>query len=184
MGAQHLTLAFFVRLEEEGIVHLAGRMAFREVQRREVVIVSLDVRTFGDGETHIREDGSDFVDDLTDGMNAAALCRRLADRQADVHRFGLETRGDGGIFQRVLAFADKVGNFGLELINGGAAGLALLRAHAAKRLQKLRNRALLAKRGDAHGFDGRFIGSGGDLRHQLRFQGIKFSHLFLPCRIF
>ena len=184
VGAQHLALALFIRLEEEGIVHLAGRMAFREIQRREVVIVGFDIWTFGDRETHIREDRGDFIDDLADRMNAAAIGRRLADRQADIHRFRLQPGGDGSVLQRILALADEVGDFGLELVDGGAAGLALFRRHAAKRLQKLRNRALLAKRGKAHGFNGRLIGSRGDLRHQLRFQGIKFSHLFLPCRSF
>lgn len=156
----------------------------QEIQCREVVIVGLDVRTFGDRETHIREDGGDFIDDLADRMDTATFGRRLAHRQADIHRFRLQPGGDGRILQRVLALADKVGDFGLQLVDGSATGLALLRRHAAKRLQKLRNRALLAERGDAHGLDGRLIGSGGDLRHQLRFQGIKFSHLFLPCRTF
>ncbi|MNZ49220.1 hypothetical protein D3C78_669810 [compost metagenome] len=184
VGAQHLALAVFIRLEEEGVVHFAGRMAFGEIQRREVVIVGLDVRTFGDREPHIREDGSNFIDDLAYGMNATALGRRLTNRQADIHRFRFQPGGNGGVLQRVLTLADEVGDFGLELVDGSAPGLALFRRHAAKRLQKLRNRAFLAKCGNTHGLDGRLISGGGDLRHQLRFQGIKFSHLFLPCRYF
>jgi hypothetical protein len=40
--------------QEEGVVHLARRMALGEVQRGEIVIVGLDVRTFGDGESPCR----------------------------------------------------------------------------------------------------------------------------------
>lgn len=107
-------LALFIRLEEEGVVHFAGRMAFGEIQCREVVIVGLDVRTFGDREPHIREDGSNFIDDLADGMNATALGRRLTNRQADIHRFRFQPGDNGGVLQRVLALTDEVGDFGLE----------------------------------------------------------------------
>ena len=57
--------------EEERVMHFAGRMAFGEIQRGEIVIVGLDVRAFGDGETHIGKDRGDLVNDLADRMNAA-----------------------------------------------------------------------------------------------------------------
>jgi hypothetical protein len=76
MGAQNLALATVVGLEKESVVHLAGRMAVGKVQRGEIVVVGLDIRTFGDGEAHVGEDGGDLVDDLADGVDAAALGRR------------------------------------------------------------------------------------------------------------
>ena len=87
------------RLEEEGVVHLARRMASREIQRGEIVIVGLDVRPFGDGEAEIAEDRGDLVDDLADRVDAAALGRRLAHRQRDIDRLGGEPRGDRGVAQ-------------------------------------------------------------------------------------
>ena len=63
---------FCVRLEEEGVVHLARRMARREVQRGEIVVVGLDVRPFGDREAHVGEDRGDLVDHLADRVDAAA----------------------------------------------------------------------------------------------------------------
>ena len=79
--AQYLALAILIRLQEERVVHLAGRMALGEVQRREIVIVGLDIRTFGDREAHVGEDRGDLVDDLADRMDTAALGRRGADGQ-------------------------------------------------------------------------------------------------------
>ena len=78
--------------EEERVVHLARRMALGEIQRGEIVIVGLDVRTFGDREAHVGEDRGDLVDHLADRMDAAALGRRRADRQRHVDVFGGEPR--------------------------------------------------------------------------------------------
>ncbi len=64
MRAQQLALALLVCIEEEGVVHFARRMAFGEVQSREIVIIGFDIRTFGNRETHIGEDCGDLIDDL------------------------------------------------------------------------------------------------------------------------
>ena len=68
-------------------------MIFRKIELGEVVIVGLDVGTFGDGKAHIGEDRRQFVDHLGDRMDAADLGRRLAHRQRDVDGFGVEARG-------------------------------------------------------------------------------------------
>jgi hypothetical protein len=70
MRAQHHARAVGLRLEIEGVVLLAGRMLGRDVQLGEVVVVSLDVRTFGDGEAHIGKDRGDLVPDLADWVDA------------------------------------------------------------------------------------------------------------------
>jgi hypothetical protein len=81
VGAQNLALATVVGLEKESVVHLAGRMAVGKIERGEIVVVGLDIRTFGDGEAHVGEDRGDLVDDLADRVDAAALGRRRAHRQ-------------------------------------------------------------------------------------------------------
>jgi hypothetical protein len=81
VGAQKLALAILVGREEEGVVHLARRMADGEVERGEIVVVGLDIRPFGDGKAHVAEDRGDLVDDLADRVDAAALGRRLTHRQ-------------------------------------------------------------------------------------------------------
>ena len=80
--AQHLALALFVGGEEEGVVHLAGRMALGEVERREIEVVGLDVRPLGHGEAHIGEDRRQLLDHLADRVDAAAGLGRLLARAA------------------------------------------------------------------------------------------------------
>jgi len=53
-------------------VHLARRMLRRNVQPREIVIVGLDVRAFGDLEIEIGQDRDDFVAHMADRMDRAA----------------------------------------------------------------------------------------------------------------
>jgi hypothetical protein len=95
-------LSLCVRVEEERVVHLAGRMAFGEVQRGEIVVVGLDVRPFGDGEAHVAEDRGDLVDHLADRMDAARSAGDWAHRQRHVERLGGEARSDCGVLQLVL----------------------------------------------------------------------------------
>ena len=73
---------------EEGILHLARRMAGREVEQLEVVLVRLDFGRVEDLEAHLDQN----VDDLADG-NGGGM--QLADgdrppRQRDVDAFGAQ----------------------------------------------------------------------------------------------
>ena len=81
-----------VGLEKERVVHLARRMAGREVELGEIIVVALDVRPFGDGKAHLGENGGDLVHHLADRMDAAGLDARQGDRQRDVERLALELR--------------------------------------------------------------------------------------------
>ena len=110
MGAQDPPLAVLVRIEEERVVHLASRVAFGEIQRGEVVVVGLDIWTFGNGESHIGEDGGDFVDDLADRVDAAALRRSGAHGKRDVHLFLFKAHSDCGILECALARGQRFGN--------------------------------------------------------------------------
>ena len=94
VGAQEHLLAVGPRLQEEGVVHLARRMAEREIERGEIVVVGLDVRPLGDGEAEIGEDRRDLVDHLADRVDAAGFERRGADRQGHVDPLGFEAAGE------------------------------------------------------------------------------------------
>ena len=180
VGAQHLALAVCVRIEEERVVHLAGRMTFGEVQRGEIVIVGLDIRTFGDREAHVGEDRGDLVDDLADRMDAAALGRRGAHRQRDIDGLAGQALVNRRILQIGLAGGDRGGNIGLQRVDRSTARLALFRRHGAERLQELGDRALLAERVDAHGFDRRFVTGSGHFGQQIVFQCFQIGHRSFP----
>ncbi len=106
VGAQQQARAVGLLREIEGVVHVPGRMAFREVQLGEVVVVGLDVGTFRHREAHVGEDGGELVDHLGDRMHAAGLGRRLAHRQGDVDGLGVEAGIERGGGKRVLARGD------------------------------------------------------------------------------
>ena len=88
MRAEHFRVAALWRFHEEGIVGFAGRVAFWEVQRREIVPVILDVWTFSDGKAHIAKDSCDFFKDLHNGVQRAGMFRLW--RQGHIECFGGE----------------------------------------------------------------------------------------------
>ncbi len=77
-------------------MHFPRRMAFREIQLGEVVVVGLDVGAFRYRKTHVGEDGGELVGDLADRMHAADFGRRLAQRQRDVDGLGVEAGVERG----------------------------------------------------------------------------------------
>ena len=85
-------------------MHLARRVAGGEVQRREIVVVGLDVRPFGDREAHIGEDGGDLVDHLPDRMDAAPS--RPPSRTGKVTSIRSADRRPRGPLRRALALAE------------------------------------------------------------------------------
>jgi hypothetical protein len=156
MGAQEQPFAVFVRIEEERVVHLARRMAFREVQRGEIQLVGLDVRAFGDGKAHVGEDRGQFVDHLADRVDAAGLRRRRPQRQGDVDGLAGKARLQGGLGEHVPARGDGVGDLRLQAVERRSHDLSLLRGHLAERLHLFGDPALLAEGMDADLFQGGF----------------------------
>ena len=63
-----------------------------------------------------------------------------------------------------------------QAVDERAALLALLRRHGAEGLQEFGDGALLAERGDAHGFEGRFVAGGVDLGEQVTFELVEIGH--------
>ena len=84
-------------------MHFPRRMAFREIQLGEIVIVGLDVRAFGDGKSHVGENSGEFVHYLAERMNPARFRRRLAQRQCDIDGLGRKPRVERGGLQDVAA---------------------------------------------------------------------------------
>src|SRR6266851_8290699 len=81
MGAQHR-----FRRDEEGVVHLTGRVIGRNVESGEVVVVVLDVRTAGDLESHCRKDGDSIIEHLEQRMQGTAW--PLTARKTDINPLG------------------------------------------------------------------------------------------------
>ena len=63
-----------ILLDEEGVLHVAGRMVGSKVQRAEHVPVVLDLGTIGDGEAQAGEDVDDLLAYNRDGVTCAQLC--------------------------------------------------------------------------------------------------------------
>ena len=185
MRAQHLALALFVGGEEEGVVHLAGRMALGEVERREIEVVGLDVRPLGHGEAHIGEDRRQLLDHLADRVEPAAGLGRLGHGQRHVDALGCEPRFEGCFRERVLLGRDRALHLVAQAVDERAALFPLLRRHGAEGLQEVGDGALLAERRDAHGFQGRFVAGGIDLGEQVTFELIEIGHRSLArCKRF
>ena len=131
--------------EEEGVVHLARRMAVGEIQRREIEIVGLDVGAFGDREAHVGEDRRDLVDHLADRMDAAACLPALPCTGSVT---SMRSRGEARIERqrlpaRLRGAAIAPATASRRPLISGPAFLALLRRHRAERLQKLRDEPFL-----------------------------------------
>ena len=143
--------------EIERVVHLPRRMAFREIQLGEVVIVGFDVGTFRHREAHVGENGGELVGHLADRMQAAGLSRRFAHRQRNVHRFGVEPGIERGGTKRVLGCRDGGGDAILQPVDRRALHLALVWRHGAERLEQRRDLPALAERRHARRFEPRFV---------------------------
>jgi hypothetical protein len=176
MRAQDLALALVVGREEERVVHLPGRVADREIERREVVVIGLDVGAFGDGKTHVRENGREFVDDLADRMDAPARLGSVAHRQRDVEALGGEALLERRVGERLLARRDRRLHLIAQAVDQGTLALALLGRHRAEGLQKLGDGALLAQRGDTHAFERGLVGRTLHLRQEIAFESRKIGH--------
>ena len=176
VGAQDLALAMRAGGEKERVVHLARRVAGREVELGEIIVVALDVRPFGDRKAHVGENRDDLVHDLADRMDAAGLDARQADRQGHIDRLALELRLEGGVLQHRAPRRERLRDLILQRVDGRAMRLALVGLELAERGEQRRNRSLLAERGDPHGFERAFVARGVDRGERLPFEGGEVGH--------
>ena len=175
--AQEQPLAVRLGCEEERVVRLARGVAGREVEPREVVVVGLDVRAFGDGEAHIGEDHHQLFPNAADGMNAALGGRIGPDRERDVGAIGGELFRERCGFEPGFAGLKSSGDAFFDNIDRRAKALARFRRHRAELLQQLGDFALLAKRGNADGLQGGQIGGNLDAGQEPLHQSIEIVRL-------
>ena len=110
-------------------------MVFRKIELGEVVVVGLDIGSFGDGKTHIGENRGQFVDHLGDRMDATGLERRLAHRQRDVDGFGVQPRLERRGLERLSAGGERRVDAVFETVDQRPLAFTLLRRQRAQRLQ-------------------------------------------------
>ena len=95
-----------------GVLHVPGRMVFRQIQALEVIVIRFDIRPFDDGEAHAQERVFHQAQSLMKGMFVAH--DRFAARQGNVDFFRFDLRSQ---FLGLDFF-----HLGLELFFDGIAG--------------------------------------------------------------
>ena len=100
----------------------------------------------------------------------------LAQRQRDVDGLGGEPGIERRRFQDVAARGQRLRDLVLGEVDRGALRLALVRRHLAERGEQRGDRALLAERRDAHGFERGFVAGGGDLGEDFGFECSEVGH--------
>ena len=169
---------FVVRLEEECVVHLARRVAGREVELGEIVVVALDVRPFGDRKAHFGENGGDLVHHLADRMDAAGFDAGQRNGQGDVERLALELRLKPRALEHCAPRGERFRDLILQRIDRRALRLALVRRELAERREQGGDRSLLAERGDARRLERAFVGRALDRGQRFPFEGGEVGHSF------
>ena len=147
VGPEQHALAPLVGAEIEGVVHLARRVLRRDIERREIVEVVLDVGPFDDAEAHVGENRDQLIQHLADRVNGAVRLR--AGRQRDIHPRGRKALVQGGAFHCRAARVEGIGEPALDLVELGAGLLARVDIEPAEALHRLRERRFLAERRDA-----------------------------------
>jgi hypothetical protein len=130
----------------ERVLHVARGVVAWNVERLEVVVVALDLRTLGHREAEPCEDGDDLV--VHAGQRVERSVRRPAARQREVEprspafglALGLERRGELGVQERLER--------ALGLVGGRADERPLLGGERAERAQELRQLTLAAEHAD------------------------------------
>ncbi|OIQ70853.1 hypothetical protein GALL_475300 [mine drainage metagenome] len=132
VGAQQHARAVFLRIEEKRVVHLPRRMAFGKIQLCKIVVVGLDIRTFGDRKSHVGEDRREFVHYLAERMDPALLGKGLACRKRDVDGLGRKPCVERRRFQNIAARGQRLRDLVLGEVDRRALRLALVRRHLAE----------------------------------------------------
>ena len=125
--------------DEEGVLHIAGRMVGSEVHLREDMIVVFHLRTVGKDESHTGEDIDNLVGDDGQRMACAELYGVGGTRQVD------------GLFASLLRLAllaqlvDALSSKCLQFVDLHADGLFLVGSHIAEVVHQGSNLTLLAE---------------------------------------
>ena len=126
------------RGQVERVLHVAGRMIFRHVERVEAVPLVFDLGAVDDGEAHPRVDGLHAL--THDGQRMPVTERRLAPGQRDVHGAGRARVGGARLEVGGPAALDGL----LQVVGVAPDGLLLVGRCAGDLLHPRRDDAVLA----------------------------------------
>ena len=139
--------------DEERVLHVARRMVGGNVERREVVVVVLDLRALGDAEAQADEDVDDLLHRLRERMQRDRGCGRRPG-SGDVDRARAATCwARAAARSAVSALVDAPLDLVLDLVEQGTDGRALLRRHVAQPAHDVGELALAAEEADAQLLD-------------------------------
>ena len=125
-------------------------MLGRNVERREVVEVGLDMRPFGHGEAHVAEDLDDLIEHLADRVHAAPACSRAGTGRVTSTVSVARRASSACVVQHLLAGRDGVRDLRLEPVERRSHDLALFR-HPCRRGPSSAPRRSLSCRGPQRG---------------------------------
>ena len=165
--------------EVERVLHRPRRVVGRDVERREVVVVELDLGALDDVEAHAQEDVLDLAPGLGDQVQVAGRQRRVAG-QRDVDAVLGQAALELGVLERGRALAEHRLERLAHLVRGLADRAALLRRQVADAAQDAGQLGLAAQVADAQLLERGGLGGGGDgglrLAAQLVEAGGRVSH--------
>src|SRR5262249_21850823 len=102
-------------------------MAFQEIQLGEVVVIRLDIGTFGNSEAHVGENRGQLIGNLADRVYPTGFGGCLANGQRNVDSFGIESGVERSRGKFVLCRSDGNGDPILQSIDGGTLDLSVIR---------------------------------------------------------
>ena len=156
MRAQRDGIAAAALLDEERILHIAGRVILRKVERGEIVPVVFDLGSVGDGEADARKDLQDAFADERDGVARAEGHRLRGKCEVDVGRGGLIGCG----FEHLLEGSEfRFGGL-FQFVDLRAVLLLLLGGNRFHRREQLRQDALLTQEAQTKLLDFLTVGGG------------------------
>src|SRR3972149_11331097 len=132
-----------MRIEVERCMHRPCGVVWRNIERAEVVVIVLDLRTFGDIEPQLREQGDSPVEGQSDGVKTAWPL--AAPWQRDIDSLALELAHDGGPFQLGALRLNTGGNCRFGVVDLFAKQRPFLWRKRPQLLHLFREDALLAQ---------------------------------------
>ena len=178
VGAQHEARAVRALRQIECVVLLTRGVFGRDVQRREIVKILLDMRPLGDDEPHLAKDRDDLVDRLADRVNAAGLAR--LHRQGDIGALAGKLCGARRAAEPIAGFGERSRDHvlhGIQRSTGFAPRFGRERAEATHQFGQT---AAPPERGDADRLKRVRRLRSADLAEDLVAQAVCFFHQRIP----
>jgi hypothetical protein len=149
LGAQHRWRQVALRGQIERVVIGARRMVRRDIERRKIHPIGLDVGAFGDFAAHGAEDGGDLLHRPADRVDAAVRVRTR--RQGWIEPFRCQASVELGFLQFKAARFDASSERVLQPVQSSAALAALLWRGLPQITQECREATAAAQRRNTDG---------------------------------